>query len=186
VPIYRGTIVKHDAGSGEQWSNVYNFLTSSASDALATLQGLFVPTEQSVTFTTTLYDHCAVVNVANRNDRKAADLTGQAGALTVTGLGGPLPLYVTTLVTFADSVKRPERKFLRGAYRNNLANGVWSSEWVAFVNTNYASVIWGELTFVGPSGERPTSFAVSSIPTDRQLGWHRRTRPGFRRGWVPV
>lgn len=186
MPLYRGTVEKIHLASGEKWSNVYDLLTGSASDALTTLNAIR-SMEMTVSYTTVAATRINVVNVADRNDRKAETLTGATGALPTTGLGGDLPLFLTVLCTFADSVRRPERKFLRtGAQRNNLELGRWSAEYTAYVDANYTQPLFGSLEYVGPNGERPTSGSTSDIVQERQLGWHRRSRPGFRRGWVAV
>lgn len=185
MPLYRGTIEKLHPSSGERWSNVYDLLTGSATDALTTLDAIR-SMEMLVSYVTVQATRINVVNVADRNDRKSTVLSGATGALPVTGLGGDLPLFLTVLCTFSDNVRRPERKFLRtGAQRNNLENGLWSGEYTDYVDDNYTQPLFGSLEYVGPSGERPTSGATSNIVQERQLGWHRRTRPGFHRGWVP-
>lgn len=35
-------------------------------------------------------------------------------------------------------------------------------------------------------GNAYTDFAADELIRNRQQGWHRRTRPGYKRGWVPV
>lgn len=39
-------------------------------------------------------------------------------------------------------------------------------------------------TFVDKDGEEFTIFTADPNVKMRQMGWHRRTRPGFHRGWV--
>jgi hypothetical protein len=38
----------------------------------------------------------------------------------------------------------------------------------------------------GPNGEPLITAEVQTAIQMRQIGWHRRVRPGFKRGWVPV
>jgi len=90
-------------------------------------------------------------------------------------------------VTISNAVGRPELKYLRlGMNVENIENGVWSGEVVTAIQTNYATPLAGNLEYVGPSGEAHTGAVVSPNIQMRQLGWSRRTRPGFKRGWVPV
>lgn len=37
-----------------------------------------------------------------------------------------------------------------------------------------------------PAGAEFTDFTFDELVRNRQQGWHRRTRPGFKRGWVAV
>jgi len=41
-------------------------------------------------------------------------------------------------------------------------------------------------SFVDKDGELFTIYEAKPNVHMRQMGWHRRTRPGFKRGWVPV
>jgi hypothetical protein len=90
------------------------------------------------------------------------------------------------MVTLTDNLKRPERKYLRGWFQTaNVENGHWSGELTDYVNTNYTIPLLAESAYVGPSGEHPTGGSASQVIQNRQLGWHRRSRVGFKRGWVP-
>jgi hypothetical protein len=103
-------------------------------------------------------------------------------------VGNLLPLFCTYRLAFTDRVKKPEMKYLRrpGWSDQLTAGGAWSTEFLTEVVTLYANPLLDMPEFVGPSGERPTSVFIDPAVQNRQLGWHRRTRPGFRRGWVPV
>jgi hypothetical protein len=185
MPLYRATIGKLELASGERWSNVYTLQDFDASSALVDAEAI-ADMEKAVSYSTIRIVSVKVVNLTNHLDRLAGSYS-QAGALPTTGLGGPLPLFCTVRVDFRDLVRRPERKYLRtGAQRNNIADGQWSPEYYDYVEANYSEPLFGTLPYVGPSGERPVSYETFHPVQNRQLGWHRRSRPGFRRGWVPV
>src|SRR5881394_492450 len=130
MPLYRATIEKHSIVNGEHWRNVYLLLEASAADAIGDATAI-AGWEADVSYDSVVWDDIRCVNIANKNDRRVYNPSGTlVGALSRTGLGGPLPLYVTVLVTFTDSIGRPERKYLRvGAQRDNLTAGVWDITW---------------------------------------------------------
>lgn len=188
MPIYKGTIFKQFTFGGQPgpiWSNSYNISAPTLADAAATTTTLRL-LEQAVSYS----DVHFLYNVTRENVLHGAsrrDVVDTNGSLDPTGLGGPLPLFCTVLVTFSDNVKKPEQKYLRlGANESNLTLGVWDAEFTAFIKTNYADQVIATLPYVGPSGEHPTVARVHTPVQNRQLGWHRRGRPGFKRGWVPV
>jgi hypothetical protein len=186
MPLYRGTTFKRSITYGLKWSNVYTLLCATVTDALTTIQALR-ELERACSYDTVEFYAESVVNVADRLDRRHHGTAVYTGALATTGLGGPLPLFLTNRIVYFDNVGKPEMKYMRfGAQRNNLSLGQWDGEWITFVTDTFADPLFGTLEFVGPAGNRPTGFEVEQLVQNRQLGWHRRTRPGFRRGWVPV
>lgn len=185
MAIYRATIHKTHADTGEKWINAYDIQVFNLDEAQSSAV-LFRDAEVAVSTDEVHFDLITLQNIAVKLDRRRISFPG-TGALAVTGLGGRLPLFLTVRVDFPDAVKRPERKYLRlGSQRNHLELGRWSTEYKDFVDANYSTVVFGELTFVGPGGERPTTYITQQEVQNRQLGWHRRHRPGFKRGWVPA
>lgn len=51
---------------------------------------------------------------------------------------------------------------------------------------NFLTALEALNSFVDKDGELFTIFSASPNVRMRQMGWHRRTRPGFKRGWVAV
>jgi hypothetical protein len=90
-------------------------------------------------------------------------------------------------VDFPDvGVGRPERKYYRVGLRKDMVTGlVLESSYYDNV-VAHVSEIAGIVNYVGPSGEQHDLFVVDSLVAMRQRGWHRRRRPGFVRGYVPV
>lgn len=188
MPLYRVTTYKEFNGApfqGEKWSNVYYVQAGDASGAVA-VGVIVLNAEMAVSYQPIIGRTVTAVNVANKDDKDKSNPNAEA-ELDPTGLGGYLPLFNTTRVVFLDEVKRPESKYLRtGATPDNIGAGEWSTEYVDFVNTNYADVLDALTSLRGPNNEElGDGFTIASIQ-NRQLGWHRRTRPGFKRGWVPV
>lgn len=185
MPRYRGTIYKSTNLGQQKWQNVYTIDALDSFNALEILGNVKVA-EEAVHYNTVFFYRMHVVNKANKADVRTSALV-EFGALDPAGLGGPLPLFNTVRVLFGDNVKRPESKYLRiPGNEANLTNGAWDGEFVDFIQTNYADVVRGIIGVVGPSGEPFLTASVQQAVQNRQLGWHRRTRPGFKRGWVPV
>lgn len=184
MPLYRGTLTKINLRTGNKFSNVYTVSDISALEALDVLNAIQIR-ERDISYDTIKFLRGHVVNLADKTDARFIDY-GSLGALDPTGLGGPLPDFLTVRCVFSDSVKKPEQKYLRlAANEANLTLGLWDEEFVAFVQENYVDHLLALGGYVGPSGEPHTTGTVLSQVQDRQLGWHRRTRPGFHRGWVP-
>lgn len=188
MPLYRVTTYKEYHGvpfEGEKWTNVYHCFTDNVTGAIAT--GEFAAeAEMAVSYEPVTAYAVTAVNTANKND-KAKSAIALDGQLSITGLGGPLPMFNVVRVIFSDSLERAESKYLRtAAQRDNIEGGSWSEEYVTFVQTNYTEVILGELTMRGPNNEVLTGGRTQDPVQNRQLGWHRRSRPGQKRGWVPA
>lgn len=183
---YRVTVEKTFNGApflGEKWTNVYLFDVADATTAISRGVAAGVA-EMSVSYEPIIVSRVVAVNEIDANDRASAT-PGSLAVLDPTGLGGYLPLFNTVRVVFTDALGRPEQKYLRlGATPDNIGAGAWSTELTDLVQADYVDAILGLGGFVGPSGETPTGGSVLTPIQNRQLGWHRRTREGFHRGWV--
>jgi len=51
--------------------------------------------------------------------------------------------------------------------------------------SNFLTALQAIGGFVDKDGGEFTVFSQDTLVHMRQMGWHRRTRPGFHRGWVP-
>lgn len=187
MPLYKVRTYKHcNDANGEKWENVYTVLTSSPAAAL-TNGAFFKDAEQSVSYDWVSFDGFDVTLAAGGPViAKTLAYFGQ-GALASAGLGGLLPLFNTVKVTFFNALGRPEVKYLRlGANANNIGSFDWDGAFVTYVDDHYTQVVVGNLEYVGPSGEFHASAVTAPQVQMRQVGWHRRSRPGYKRGWVPV
>lgn len=186
MPLYRATIHKGIEAGGPSWSNVYNLLCSDAFVAGTTAQAV-AEIESAVTYDIVFFGLIDIINVADKTDRLTVAMNIN-GSLNHDTVGVQLPLYCTTLVTFTDRVKKPEKKFIRSpGWSDRITAGAsWDSAWILNFHNNYMNPLLDMPEFVGPNGERPSEATVHNPIWNRQLGWNRRTRPGFKRGWVPV
>lgn len=188
MALWQVTIPKHFLGDpeGQRWTNVYHVAADDASGAI-TAGEVAQNYEAGVHYATVAIGPVEVRQPGVPNSGRKGQ-TNTIGALPITGLGGSLPLFCTVRVDFlAEDATRAERKYLRlpGQQENTQDGGLWSEELTDFVQTNYADVISGMLSMRGPSGEPLGPGVVLRKIQMRQLDWHRRTRPGFHRGWVP-
>ena len=188
MAIYRTTIYKEFNGApflGERWSNVYWVNAIDVSAALS-VGVILAGHEMAVSYTPIRVTSVNVVDPGNPADR-GSQAMALDGDLDPTGLGGALPLFNTIRVRFTGTIQKPEQKYLRlGANTANIGSGTWDSEFVTFVQTNYADEVAGMISVTGPDGDDIVSGVALAPVQNRQLSWHRRTRPGFRRGWVAV
>jgi len=184
---YRVTVEKMFNGApflGEKWTNIYLFDVGDVTTALSRGVAAGVA-EMAVSYEPIEVTRVTAVNEVDANDRGSAN-PGSLAVLDPTGLGGYLPLFNTVRVVFTDSVGRPESKYLRlGATPANIGAGEWTTELTDLVQSDYVEAILGLGGYVGPTGEEPNGGSVQTAIQNRQLGWHRRSRPGFHRGWVP-
>lgn len=187
MAIYKVVITKLWNGvpfAGEKWTNVYNVNEVSADDAADTGVAIGV-LEMSVSYTPIIITGIVAFDPGNTADKSVRN-PGSIAALSPTGLGGPVPLFNTTRVVLADALKSKEQKYLRlGANVDNVENGQWSGDFVDFVQSTYADDLAGLPSLCGPGGEAISAATVLAAIQMRQLGWSRRSRPGFHRGYVP-
>lgn len=180
---YRGTISKRLGAAGLSWVNTYTIDEVNSLEAIDVLQSIMAA-EVAIHSDEVTFYRTHVVNYVDSSDVRS-NSWNTPGERVSAGLGGPLPLFNTVRVAFSDGVKKPEQKYLRlPGYEANLTLGKWDGELLVFVSMEYIIPLLALAQFVGPNGEHPTSGAPMAEVQNRQLGWHRRTRVGFHRGWV--
>ncbi len=186
MAVYTLVITKEFQGVpflGEKWTNIYHCNTVTASDALNVAEAV-AALEMAVSYTPIMVIGCVAYDPGNPND-KARSSPNIPAELDPTGLGGTLPLFNTVRVVSADAVKAAEQKYLRlGANAANIGSGTWDGAFITAIETDYAVPISGFIELRGPNDEVITSVTVRPDVQMRQLGWSRRTRPGFHRGYV--
>lgn len=98
-----------------------------------------------------------------------------------------LPDWNVVRVDYADvGVGRPERKYYRVGLHADMVTGLVLEPVFFSAVLDATGFINGLTNYVGPSGEQHASRTVQPLIAMRQRGWHRRQRPGFVRGYVPV
>lgn len=185
MPVCKVTIYKVlNGATGEQWTNVYNVNTFGPNAAAAigdTIQGY----ERAVTWDFVTFPKISA-QLATGGPSVTVATPGRVGALPG-DVANAIPLFNTARVTLSDGINRPELKYLRGVFQEaNVAGFNMTNESYNSIRDDYANNLPGIPGLCGPSGEPIVAATVQLAIQMRQLGWHRRTRPGMKRGWVPV
>lgn len=189
MALYRVTIPKRFVSGAftaeREWRNVYTVEADSYDSALAV--GDIIAGREMQFHTTDVGVRRIVAHLLTEPARRVGKTfeTSRDGEIAI--VGSLLPLWNCVRVDFADQgVGRPERKYYRPPLHTSMVEGL-VLEASFFVQVEGAvDTIMGLTNYVGPSGESHASFAVHSLVQMRQRDWHRRQRPGFVRGYVPV
>lgn len=185
MPLYKLTVSKRMILSPEEkWTNVYTINAPNPIDVLDIGEGI-ADFEAGVMGET--------AEVFRLDARFPGVSTGASrefirpGLQTVADPDTRLPQWNTVKVTFTNAVGRPEIKYLRLPLYIDMVDGQTIKTAVqTSVQLGYTGPVNDVPEFVGPSGEVHTGGSTASLIQMRQTDWHRRTRVGFKRGWVPV
>jgi hypothetical protein len=186
MTIYRLTITKkltsgNDSGKG--WSNVYHL--NEASLAAAVLHApTIVDLEKTIYPDNVQITRWSVHNPAVRGDGQS-DSVAVVGTRTTGTPATQLPLFVAVLFKFTVTTGRPSLKYLRLPLdEGEISNGVVDSAVLDAISTGWAVPLVADGAITDESGNALTGYGFNHSAVSRQLGWHRRTRQGFHRGWV--
>jgi hypothetical protein len=183
VPVYRGIVRKLHEASGKRFSNTYLISQPNALEALDVLN-VIQAAEKAVTYNSIRFFENRVTNRADKLDGRSFD-PNELGSRDDEFASGELPLFCTVRVVFSDAAGKPEQKYLRlGATETDLTLGLWDAAFTGTILASYANVLLAQTSYIGPGGEHPVAARVLRAVQNRQLGWHRRSRPGQKRGWV--
>lgn len=186
MPLYKVAIEKGFAllGESHRWSNVYRVEAADVAEALdfgVTISNI----EQGVhkDYVGFLYAR-ARLDVPTTDDTGSRALTGNG---SVTGDGAlRLPNFNAVRCIFSDDVQRPDQKYLRlPLEEGDVVNGTLETTLSNLVSLDYVSEIVA-LGFIRSSDN--TTYVSGSVVQRiqmRQENWHRRSRPGFHRAYVP-
>lgn len=186
MTLYKGTIHKRLIGDDDAgWSNVYLIEAVGADLAMGFLNSIR-ELEKAVTFDVVEFYY----NVIHRQDvggETLVDRDVSTGELHLEFPGGFMPLFNCVRVDFYSEFGRPEVKYLRTplAHSDVTGTNLSGSTYDRF-NDNYLEPLTSFSAYVGPGGEVHTGGVVHQAIQMRQTNWHRRSRPGYKRGWVPV
>lgn len=182
MSLFKVTTHKQLAVSGfPKWTNVYHVEALGPNTALDAGQGI-ADIEKAV-----LADLGSITRIT------AQLATGGAVASRTVNIGGLyaipeaelLPLFNTVRVILSDDLGRPESKYLRGCLGEvDVVGFKIGSDSIIRLQTDYSTPLLGILGLRGPNGEGITAASVQAAVQMRQVSWHRRTRPGFHRGYV--
>lgn len=184
--LYYATIRSRltDRPDTRPWSNVWHVESGTVSGALLISDGIVNA------YRNALKDYAEVYNVHVQIENPLGSPGGSRTNI-VAGLkdGDPatmLPLFNTIRVAMNDGAGRPNLKYFRFPIEEpEMENGVPTNDYLDELNTTFFSLLPLIDGLVSNRGEPFTSISAVPIVQMRQQGWHRRTRPGFKRGWVP-
>lgn len=183
MSLFRVTIYKRfEALNNERWANTYYIDAlgpSTALDAGELIAGYEMACSPSGV---NVYRIVAKLLPVGDNSQRAVDIDG---ALTIDPVN-MIPFFNTIRVILTDDLGRSETKYLRAMLGEANVNGwnITDEKYTAMVD-DYLTPLLAVLGLRGPREEVITGGSVQKLIQMRQLGWHRRARPGFHRGWVP-
>jgi hypothetical protein len=185
VTIYNAEIWKRLNGSNEEWVNQY--FVQAANDILAMdIAGNVQFCEQSIHRTNVDFFQISV-RQAGPGHLGIQQGTAVTGVNPIPEGGTRLPLWNVVMVSMSSGVDRNDRKFLRlPLYSSDLSGETLDADFRASVDTLYSANLLEVPGLVNTWGRAFTNVSCSPQVHDRDMSWNRRTRPGFKRGWVPV
>jgi hypothetical protein len=187
MPLYKVYVYKEFAAQGSEkpWVNTYHVNAANEDDALDVAESIS-EIERAV--------HWSNIHFFRLAARQASELAGSGRQRAIDELGTRdatgetfLPSFCTVRVTFSDLIARPDQKYLRPMINENeQASGDLDPSIITLIDTAYVEPLLALPSLVSSSGGALTGGTIYPYVQNRQRGWHRRTRPGFVRGWVPV
>lgn len=185
MTLFRATIEKTlQLTPSDKWTNVYHINAASILDA-QDISDSIAALEQAIYKDYVAITRIAVANPAvpgsssSRNVYLAGSVTGDSTLM--------LPLFNTVLVQLLPAAGRPSPKYLRlPLQEGDVTSGKLTSTLTGFVDTNYSVPLVALTGVADEDGQDIIGYNTPDRVQMRQLGWHRRTRPGYKRGWVPV
>lgn len=186
MALYRVTLFKRipDHAEVKPWSNVYY---TDVADLASALDSAETIADFEVTI---LKDYVEVFKVSavqpellhQPGSSKAVSYTG----MVVGDFSLMLPLFNAVRIIMSDEVGRPSQKYFRCPLQEDeITSGTLTAPFIDDVNNNYCGPLLGYGNLRSNSGDEITDIRVQPSIQMRQVDWHRRTRPGFKRGWVP-
>jgi len=186
MTVYKGTIHMRDSALLNDNDYSFNFHISytgtsddaweQANEVAEAYQGTLNPPNVTI-YKVSIHNADVVNGIQNRP-------VNLVGARTVTG--DALPGWnVAKLQGSALVGSRVHTWFLRmGLTENDVAGQILVSDVMDAIAAFHSAIDLID-AFSDKDGEIISVWTESDIMVMRQLGWHRRTRPGFHRGWVP-
>lgn len=187
MTIYRLTITKRMIDGpwfDEPWSNVYHVNAASAA-AMALVAPAIVDLEK------TLYPDNVRIFRYSIGDPLAPNTgfsTGinESGNRSVGAVATQLPLWNVVVAKLLVPTGRPSLKYLRPVLdESEVDSGIIVATLFNAINDNYLSPLVARGDVTDEDGQAITGALLDVNLRNRQQGWHRRTRSGFHRGWVP-
>lgn len=167
-----------------EWSNVYTVEAANLAAAVV-LATPIINAERAVSRNWVNFTVCEI-------EPQGAS-AGQGTIITVSQIGqlsagaGRLPLESCVRVVFRPAAGKPSMKWLRGVCaEDDQELGVLGASIITPVTNLYLNVLLDLDEYVDVDGQAFTGGHVVPTVANRQLKRRRRSRPGFKRGWVPA
>lgn len=185
MALYNIVVEKQfDPAPEMRWSNVYH-LNASDIDAAADRAQEIADIEAAI-----LWDNVHIVRLGVKGATGPG--TGTSAAVFIQGLRADadpnvqLPLFNTVLVKLIPPIGRASMKYLRLPLVEAEVTGfALDPTFTSFVSTEYTVPLLALGYVTDEDGQTFAGYGFNPLVQMRQLGWHRRTRPGYHRGWVP-
>lgn len=185
MPNYIVTVRKRlTADLAVRWANTYRVVATGISQALDRAYDIG-QIERAIHWDNVDFFQLHAMPVIHGGDGLTSNISWE-GSLTPADPDEQLPLFNTVKVSLIADIGRPAIKYLRLPLTESEVLGFdITTAKKAGVDEDYA----GPLQLLGyitnHTGSVINGTVISNHVTARQLGWHRRTRVGMKRGWVP-
>lgn len=183
--VYKLEVVKELVASpgGYNWRNVYHLNTPTIDDAYG-VASLVVDYEVGLHSTDVQFLKYQVSDPSKVEAPRNNPLSNQGSRVAV---GAIIPPWNVVSVTFTNTAGgRPERKYYRvGLGEGDIVGSVLESAMRLTMISLTDVLVADVIALCSPDGNTITSGMVQAPIGMRQLHWHRKSRPGFHRGYVP-
>lgn len=184
--LYTATIRSRltDRPDTQPWSNVWHVEAATPALALGMCNSI------TNAYINQLKDYAEVYNQHVQYDHPLAT-PGASSTNIVSGTlaGDPtlmLPLFNTIRVAMQDGFGRPNLKYFRFPLQEDeVTSGVPTTTFLDDLQTTFLALLFAIDGLVSNRGQEFSDISAVPLTQMRQQGWHRRTREGFHRGWVP-
>lgn len=187
VPVYKVQIFKtldSTVGTSNWWTNTYHVQTVGPEEAL--IAGESIGNAEAA-FHADLVNFwkIRVTDPTHLQFPRTFFFEGVSGERVASGL--ILPQWNVVDVRLQPlSFARQDAKFYRVQLGEGDVDGAALGATLrSLVQDTWDALIDSVVPVVNPAGSTIITAAVSPLVGMRQVGWHRRTRPGFHRGYIP-
>lgn len=185
--LFKASIVKGlttDPRTDADWSNVYTIEADGPEAAMATA-GVLVNAEKDLHSEEVFFKRIILRDPSKTFHGRTFELGGDPGVRTPGT--NPLPLWNVVRILGRDlDFSRPEVKYYRLPIYEEDHTGANLSGALLTLLGDFTDELVLVSGLVGGHGETITSWTADETIKMRQTDWHRKSRPGFKRGYVPV
>jgi hypothetical protein len=187
MPLFKAAIHKTTMGGPPlaDWRNVYWVEDTGPDEALIVAESI-ANAEAAFHSTSCKFTRAVITSPTHTFNQRVHEFTSLVGERAVTE-GDIVPLWNVANVLFEPSdFGRPERKY----YRVQITRAEFSGYSLTttlhdLIQSTMDSLVSSTPQLSNPKGTSILSATVESLVGMRQESWHRRSRPGFHRGYVP-